>query len=325
MNVDTMKELINNFRNQFKFRAEMKNKENLKPAEEFIVMGMGGSHLPADIFKTRDPYLPIYVHRNYHLPPLPPERLKKSLLIAISHSGNTEETLDFARETLEHDYRLGVIATGGKLLTLAEKNKIPYIKVPAENLEPRHSLGYMTVALAEFINGGSKEELESLYGSMDSSELEEEGRLLSEFIGGRLAVIYASERNYGLAYIWKAKINETSKVPALWNVFPELNHNELAGFDVNSKTKKISENFRFIFLDDPADQPKIKKRMETTKEVYESKGLPVAVSKLRGKTPFEKIFNSLILADWISFFLSQKYDTDPFSNKLVEDFKRKIN
>lgn len=320
-----MRKLINEFQNQFKFKPEVKNGDNLKLPGEFIVMGMGGSHLPADIMKTRDPYLPIYIHKDYHLPALPPERLKNSLLIAISHSGNTEETLSFAKEALERGYRLGAIATGGKLLDLAEKNDVPYVKVPAEKLEPRHSLGYMTVALSEFVNGDKKEELESLYGNIDASALEEEGRLLSEFVGGQVPVIYASGRNYGLALIWKAKINETSKTPAFWNVFPELNHNEMAGFDQSQKTKAISEKFRFIFISDPADGDKVKERIKITKDIYESKGLPVAVSTLQGKTPFEKIFNSLILSDWVSYFLSERYGTDPFSNELVENFKRKIS
>jgi len=285
---------------------------------------MGGSHLPADILKTRDPYLPLQIHKNYQLPPLSPEKLKKSLLVAISHSGNTKETISFANEALKHGYNLGIITTDGKLLEMARENKVPYIKVPTEELEPRHSLGYMTVALSEFVNGGLREELETLSESLNPSSLEEEGKDIFKEIKNCLPVFYASERNQGLAYIWKIKINETSKAPAFWNTFPELNHNELAGFDMNSKTKSISKNLHFIFLEDPADPPEIKKRAKITKEIYESKGLPVSIVKLNGKTPFEKIFNSLILSDWVSLFLAEEYGTDPFSNELVEEFKKRM-
>jgi glucose/mannose-6-phosphate isomerase len=320
-----MEEIIKNFKNQFRFKPEIENEDNLFLSEEFIVMGMGGSHLPADILKIRDPYLNLKIHKNYNLPHISPEKLEKSLLIAISHSGNTEETLDFAKKAIEHNYHLGVITTGGKLLELAIKNNIPYIKVPADNLQPRHSLGYMTKALSKFLDNDLEEELNLLPQNLDSDKTKEEGKKIAEEIKDKLPIIYASERNEGLAYIWKIKINETSKAPAFSNIFPELNHNELAGFDTNPKKENLVQKFSFIFLNDPADHPKVQKRMILTKEIYNSKSLPVITSKLQGNTPFEKIFNSLILSDWVSLFLCKEYGVDPFSNNLVEEFKKQIS
>ena len=320
-----MQEIINNFPKQFEFAFEIKNAAQLKVVEKYIVMGMGGSHLPADVLKIRNRYLPLYIHKNYGLPPLSPKEFESSFLIAVSFSGNTEETIDFAKEALGRNYNLGVVTGGGKLLKIAEEARIPYIQIPNEGLEPRTALGYLTAGLAKFLDEDIFKELQQLPKKLKPESWEDKGRALSETLTGKVPVIYASDKNQGLAYVWKIKINETSKVPAFFNVFPELNHNELAGFDLKPETEQLSKNFHFIFIDDPSDKPRIRKRINLTKKIYEEKGMPVTTLELQGETPFEKIFNSLLLSDWVSFYLSKKYNTDPISNELVEKFKKQIN
>jgi len=110
-------------------------------------------------------------------------------------------------------------------------------------------------------------------------------------------VIYSSKRNVAVAYNWKIKFNETGKIPAFYNVFPELNHNEMTGLDVREATKELSKNFHFIFLKDETDHPKIQTRMDITKKLYEDRGLAVEILQLQGNDIFHKIFSTLFFCD----------------------------
>ena len=150
------------------------------------------------------------------------------------------------------------------------------------------------------------------------------GQKLANELRSKIPVIYASARNAAVAYNWKIKMNETGKIPAFYNVIPELNHNEMTGFDVSEKTKKLSENFHFVFLTDAADHSQIKKRMTVCKKLYENRGLAVTTIALSGDAVFEKIFNSLLLADWAALHTALSYGVSPDGVPMVEEFKKMI-
>ncbi|TSC59412.1 MAG: glucose/mannose-6-phosphate isomerase, partial [Parcubacteria group bacterium Gr01-1014_107] len=120
-----MNESIINFAAQFKFEPEITNKEKLREAKSFVVGGMGGSNLATDILKSILPELDITSHRDYGLPESSKEKFEETLFIASSFSGDTEETLDFAREALSKKLNLAAVTKGGKLLEFAERNKLP--------------------------------------------------------------------------------------------------------------------------------------------------------------------------------------------------------
>ena len=115
-----MEEAILNFHKQFNFKPEIINKEKIDSPKNFILSGMGGSHLASGLLKTFKPGINLYVHKNYGLPPFEDDFLKDSLLIASSYSGNTEETIDFLEEGYSRGYHMAVITTGGKLLDFAK-------------------------------------------------------------------------------------------------------------------------------------------------------------------------------------------------------------
>ncbi len=119
-------------------------------------------------------------------------------------------------------------------------------------------------------------------------------------------------------------MNETGKIPAFSNVFPELNHNEMTGFDRKGKTKDLSGKFCFIFLSDNADHPQNRKRFEVTKRLYEERGLVVHSLPLQGTTRSEKIFSSLLLADWVAYHTALQYGVEPEQVPMVEEFKKLI-
>jgi glucose/mannose-6-phosphate isomerase len=318
-----MYEIIKNFNKQFEYQPQIEGSLSLEGVKNFIAVGMGGSHLAADILNSCDPSFSILIHKNYGLPPLPEETLKQSLIILNSYSGDTEEVIDSFYLALEKKLKMVSITYNGKLLELSKEHNIPFIKLPEPKVQPRLALGFHTKALLKILNKEKElREISELVYLLKPEELEEKGRELSQKIKNKILIIYASEKNQAIAYIWKIKFNETSKIPAFYNVFPELNHNEMTSFDVKETTKSLSQNFVFLILFDEEDHPKIQKRMKILKNLYEERNLEVEILKLEGQNRFHKIFSSLILADWTSFYLAKEYGVEPEEVPMVEEFKK---
>ena len=320
-----MEQAIKDFHKQFVWKPAIINAGKLRPVKRFIVGGMGGSHLAAGIFQSFRPEIPLFIHRDYGVPKLLPADVKESLFIASSFSGNTEEALDFGEQALKAGFSVAAIAKGGKLLQFAAAHKLPHVVLPPTNIQPRSGLGYQILALTALIGDTrSEKELHELASVLKPEELRSKGEALAETIRSAVPIIYSSTRNGAVAYNWKIKFNETGKIPAFYNVFPELNHNEMTGFDVTQTTEGLSRKFHFIFLTDSADHPQIQKRMKVIKKLYEDRGLPVIEVPLEGKSPLEKMFTSLLIADWTAFYTSRLYGTEAEQVPMVEEFKRLI-
>ena len=319
-----MYDAIKNFPKQFLYKPVIENSDKLGAYERFVVLGMGGSNLAPELLKVRQPNLDIAAHRTYDLPHVPVSHARKTLFIASSYSGNTEETITSFEKALREKVPLAVITTGGTLLALAKRHRIPYVELPNTGIQPRSALGYAIVGISALIGKPAfLRELHALPAALRVSALEKNGKALAKKISGRVPIIYSSIDNFPIAYNWKIKFNETGKVPAFANSFPELNHNEMTGFDVARLTKKLSAPFYFIFLKGK-DNPRIVNRMETTAQLYRERRLPVEMLELSGKTPFERIFNALLLADWTAYYTAERYQVEAEQVPMVERFKSLI-
>ncbi|MBI4034166.1 MAG: bifunctional phosphoglucose/phosphomannose isomerase [Candidatus Brennerbacteria bacterium] len=304
---------IKNFSKQFEWRPKIENGE---PGgfQKFIVVGMGGSNLAADLVKILRPDLDIAVHRDYGLPKYLDE---DTLVILSSYSGNTEETLDAYEEAGRRGLPRIAVGAGGKLLELAKNDGVPHIKFPESNIQPRVALGWSLLALLKII-GDEKllEESATLAEKIKPEIQEEQGKKLAEDLKNSTPIVYASHRNKGLSYFWKVSFNETAKTPAFANVLPEQNHNELSGFE-------NTEKFFFLFINDGNDNPRILKRMEVLKNLYNRRGFKLQVLELQG-SPLERVFSSVLLANWTAFYLAEGRGVDPDTNPSVEEFKKLI-
>lgn len=312
-----MYEAIKNFNKQFEYEPVVENADKLEKKDKFIVAGMGGSHLSADILKISRPTLDMTIHRDYGLP----DAMENRLLILSSYSGNTEEVVNAFEKGLENNLPIAVISIGGKLIELAREHSIPYVQMPDTDIQPRNALGYSLRALLKVI--GDEEtlkELSNLSQTLYPTEYEEVGKALSKKLKGKIPVIYSSTRNQSIAYNWKIKLNETGKVPAFYNVLPEMNHNELEAYSV----KELTEKFHFIILKDTEDDERIIKRMEVLEEMYKDRGLPVDVIEIEGKDKYHKVFASLILADWTAYYTAQLYGLEAEQVPMIEEFKKLI-
>jgi glucose/mannose-6-phosphate isomerase len=316
-----MQDAIRSFPSQFSWKPKIVNAGKLKKADEFVVLGMGGSNLAFDLLKIRDPKLKIHAHRDYGLPALAP---KGALYIASSYSGNTEETIAGFLEAKKRGLPLAALATGGKLLALAKRYGVPYVEMPKTGIQPRSALGFAALSLAALMGlRGHVAELSALSKRLNAKRLEAKGKALARSMKGRVPVIYASLENAPIAYNWKIKFNETGKIPAFSNSFPELNHNEMTGFDSSAGTKKLSRGFHFVFLKD-GKSAKVAKRMDVTARLYRARGLKVEVLPLSGRSAYETMFNSLLLADWTAYYTGKGYGAETNDVPMVEEFKRLI-
>src|SRR3989344_7093771 len=314
--MEVFEKLIVDFPKQFNFEPQVENAENLPKSESFVGGGMGGSHLAADLIKAAEPSLDLIIHKNYGLPELPTrENLTEKLFIAISYSGDTEETLDFAEQALMKKFALAVISKGGKLIAFAKKNNLPYIVLPEANMPPRMATGFIMTALLRLMR--RKNEIAALRAARF---VVEPRKKIADIIGNKIPLFYASEQNTAIANFWKIIINETGKRPAFANVFPDLNHNEMASF---ADADRIGD-FAFIFIKDTNDHPRIIKRMLITKQMFSELSGNVLEINLTGLGHFEKIINSAILAHWTAYFIAQSKKADPLATAMIEKFKNLI-
>ena len=318
-----MEEAIRDFHTQFAWEPVVVNAERLKERSKFVVGGIGGSNLAAGLLASLRPQLNIVIHRDYGLPHL--SDAKERLWLASSYSGNTEETIDFAKFARKKGYAVATISVGGTLLKFAKKERLPHIVIPNTGIQPRSALGFSVLAIAKLIGREHiLRELHRLSTMLKPESLRAKGEKLSRILKGKVPIICASTRNREVAYNWKIKFNETGKIPAFYNVFPELNHNEMTGFDVISATKALSRAFHFVFLTDIADHPKIQKRMSVCKKLYTDRNFSVTEVALKGGSTLERIFSSLLIADWTALHFSRTYGTEAEKVPMVEQFKRLI-
>lgn len=284
-----------------------------------VISGMGGSALPAEILRNylTENDLEIINNRTYNIP----ERyLKNTLHFISSFSGNTEETISCLEEAIQNNLKMVVFANGGKLADMAKENNIPLVELP-DCIQPRYATGYFVSSMIKVIsNSGLTENKDSAilgiqeYLPAKITSFEEKGHALAKKLVGKTPVIYSTDKFKSIAMILKIKINENAKTPAFWNVYPELNHNEMVGWTLPQGKFHI-----LTFLDET--HPQIKKRMETTANLLKEKGIETDFIEIETEDILTSIFSAIIMIDWISYYLAIEYGQDPTPVDMVEKFK----
>ncbi|MFZ5982315.1 MAG: bifunctional phosphoglucose/phosphomannose isomerase, partial [Patescibacteria group bacterium] len=290
------------------------------------ISGMGGSNLPGDVLRTylelsEQDELEIIQNRNYKLPR---KAFNKSLNFFVSYSGNTEETLASIEEAIQNHLPSVGFASGGRLEEICLKNNIPFVKIPG-GIQPRCATGYFFSAMIQVLLNAKliQEDPETIEKSAHeltalSDELEKSGKEISQKLFRKTPIIYTTDKYRALAMITKIKINENAKTPAFWNFFPELNHNEMVGFTLPQA------DFHVLTILDSKEHPQNIKRINITAELFQKKGIATTIFEIKGSKIFSRIFSTLILGDWISYYLALSYGQDPTPVEMVEDLKRRL-
>ncbi len=313
--------LMKNLSKQLLFKPVIRNFTSFKNHNfgVLVVGGMGGSRLAGDLLKIIRPDLEIFSHQDYGLPFF--SNYENKLFIVQSYSGNTSETLSFFYEAFRKKLPLIVLTSGGRLLALAKKYKVAYIKLPSLKIQPRYTAFYFLKALLEVLDDKKLINLiEETAFKIDVKKYQLDGCRLAKKIFGFYPIFYSSLKNYPLAYHFKIKFNETGKTLAFANFFPELNHNEMESlFFLKNKNQ-----FCVVLLKDDNDDLRIQKRMVLFKKMLLRNNIHQIEIDLRGKNVFKKILKAVILADWSSFYLASFLGVEPFKVGFIEDFKKQI-
>lgn len=305
-----------------------------KPYRQIVVTGLGGSAIGGDllrVFTAGQLGIPVIVNRDYRLPRFVDDG---TLVFAVSYSGNTEETLSAYDDARARGAAVVALTSGGKLSERARRDMVPLVTVPA-GIAPRAATGYLflpMLAVLErlgFLNGMAAEvsglvrHLETLRGEYgpDTPTERNPAKKLAQDLYGRLPVIWGiSGTTEVAAQRWKGQINENAKAPAYWSVLPELNHNEIVGFE---QPGEVLGHIWLIVLRDPEDHPRVNLRVEITRSFV---GSAAGISEFTasGPTRLARLYSLVYLGDYTSLYLALLYGTDPGPVRVIDRLKAEL-
>ncbi len=299
--------------------------------DNIVVAGMGGSGIGGDLLKDwarNQTAVPIEVSREYELPEYAG---KKTLVLITSYSGDTEETLSAFLDALKRKCMIFCVSSGGVLLENAERLGVPYLRIPS-GMPPRASLPYLFVPLlvymekAGLVSGASQELSEALHllekisedNAPEKPTIENYTKALALNIGEKSPIVYGFGFYRGVAMRYKQQFNENSKVPAKWDVFSELNHNEIVGWE---RAGELGKCFTAIFLRDDEEPPAIQSRIEITKELVEQAGVELLEVQAQGESRLARMLSTVLIGDFISVYLAVLRGVDPTPVKTINYLK----
>ncbi|MBL7206864.1 MAG: bifunctional phosphoglucose/phosphomannose isomerase [Candidatus Aenigmarchaeota archaeon] len=291
------------------FDFEMERPENI------VIAGMGGSGVGGsflvDMLKDRLD-IPIFVHNGYSLPKFAG---KKTLLFAVSYSGNTEETISAYQEAEKRGTTIVPIASGGRLGEMAKD----FVKIPAGNA-PRTMLVYTFVPMVVILEkiGLIGDEVDGVYQNIRDhmGEFEERGKELAGELKDTLPVIFSSAPFGTVSYRWNTQLSENSKVLSVYGQIPEMNHNTI---NVEPDEAEIS----FVFLRYGDEPDRIKQRIEISKRTFENYGKVIEVNGLGGSY-LDTMLSLTIIGDFTSYYLALLREKDPTEMENIENLKKEL-
>jgi glucose/mannose-6-phosphate isomerase len=300
----------------------------LEPAEAtgLVVCGMGGSAVGGLLARAAlgdSLGLPMLVFRDYELPSwTPPDRA----VLCSSYSGNTEETLACFAAAEAIGSRRYVATTGGRLADAARAADVPVIGLPG-GLQPRHSVGYgftvaCEVAALVGVSPGARTEIDTAAAHLDASKdaIAARSDEIAEQIGDALPLIYGCDLTVPVAYRWKTQFNENAKRHAFDNQLPELDHNEIVGWDGDG----VSGPCAAIFLLDSDQHPRQRERAELTAKLIEPEAAGVIMVETDGETRITRLLEAVLLGDLVSLHLAARAGVDPGPIEVIDRLKDEL-
>jgi glucose/mannose-6-phosphate isomerase len=301
-----------------------------------VVTGLGGSGISGDLLRSylhAECRVPILVNRHYGLPGfVGPE----TLVCAVSYSGNTEETLSAIDEARARGASIMAVTSGGQLAEVAHAWRIPCVCVTDSLLPPRTTIGYvftpMLVMLArlgltadqrEFI-AETIEVLREL-GAQYRPGIETFRNLpkaLARDLHGRFPLIYGvQDFSDVVAYRWRTQFNENSKVLASHQAFPELNHNEVVGWQ--GLLPSALEPW-VVLLRDRQELGRIAQQIDITKAFLQERAAGITEVWSQGQSRLARLFSLLYAGDFTSYYLALLRGVDPKPVEAIDHLKSQL-
>jgi len=302
--------------------------------QSIVVAGMGGSAIGGELLKdwTRDKIsVPIEVNREYSLPAY---ANKDTLVFVVSYSGETEESLSVFLDALKRNCKIVCISSGGKVFEFAEKLNVPHLRIPS-GMPPRASLPYLflpmlivleKIGLVSDVDLETSETVKALKEVSGRNLPEEQlsdnfSKSMASNICGTIPVVYGFGIYRAVAQRFKQEFNENSKVPSKWEYFPELNHNEIVGWE---GANDLAKCFSIILIRDRDEQDVIRQRIEATRGLICEESVKVFDVFGMGKGRLAKMSSTILIGDFASVYLAILRRVDPTPVKTIALLKEKM-
>ena len=300
-----------------------------------VVMGMGGSGVAGDIvaaLAAPELAVPVVVAKGYDCPAFVGPT---TLAIAVSFSGDTEETIESAIAAHDAGASLIAVTTGGRLAELARQWDAPLYAVDPSIPMPRAAVGAITVAPLVAL-----ERIGLLFGvdamvdaaadqlrkrrNLGDAESDSVSDVIRRIGAGNVLPIFYGGGSLGSVAAGRAKaqVNENVKIPAYASAMPELCHNELAGWDLAGPTEQDSPLVVFALRHD-FEHPQIARRYDFARRVLSEAQIPVPYHEVRarGEGPMAQLFDLIFEVDRLSLRMAAAAGRDPGPIPLLTDLK----
>ena len=302
--------------------------------DRVVILGMGGSAIGGDLLNSLaslESKTPISVSRDYNLPRFVDA---KTLVIASSYSGMTEETLSAFDQALATLAKKLVITTGGNLKAIAEQNKIPVLTIDYK-APPRAALAHSFLPLLGIcqnlgvVSDKSKDVAEMAQVLQDLQTTIDENRplqsnpakQLATKLHSHLAIIYGAGFVSTAAQRWKTQINENSKAWAFYEIFPELNHNAVVGYEFPTD---LAPKLFVVFLRSSRLHPRTLVRYKLTAEMLSNSKVSYEIVDSRGESALSQMMSLVFFGDWVSYYLALLNEIDPSPVKIIDFLKKRL-
>jgi len=297
--------------------------------KNICVVGMGGSGCAADILfnqKLNNFKKPLAIIREMELPGWVD---KNSLVILISHSGETKEVLESFKDAASREAKIIIIAEQGRL---EELGKLENAIVCDYNTiaPPRSSFGYQfgfLIAINNTLNISLKINIQPALEKIKAINQELKPEVATENnIAKHLAfscldrqiIIFASGILKSVARRWKNQFNENSKTFAYFDVLPEAMHNSIQGTDFPVRAK--DDNIYFLLKND-FDNPYISSRFDLITSIFDAKKIQYEIISAQGNDIWSQKLSLVLLGDWISYYLAILNNIDPTPVPIITETK----
>ena len=304
-------------------------------ADPPIPAGMGGSAIGGDVVSVLEKEcidIPFFVCRGYSVPNWVN---KNTLVICSSYSGNTEETLAALDDSMVKGAQVCGITTGGSLAKKLETENKDVVIIPS-GLQPRAALAFSFVPMIKLlqkigilntrIDSWLPEVIESLLNCRELHCLDSNENPIIELadqIHNKIPIIYSDNSSMNVAALrLKGQICENSKMLCYHNDLPELNHNEIVGWENNSI---LFDHLFLIWLSDKADNERVKHRMAITQTILNEKKVDQHVIKMKGNLFQVRFLNMIHYGDWLSYWCAIAHNTDPSPVSNIDRLKKELS
>lgn len=304
------------------------------PIENVVFAGMGGSALAALLANSWPGFtIPFEISRDYSIPKY---TSGKTLFIASSYSGNTEETIEALETARAESAQIAVITSGGKLQQIAQEQQYTLALLP-NGLQPRFATLYSFKALISILAESNVIDKDAAFAEIaqakeflaqeisawrpDIKTADNTAKQLALELSGKTPVIYSGKLMAPVAYKWKISFNENAKNVAWYNQFPEFNHNEFLGWT----SHPIDKPYGIIELHSNLEHERTQKRFEVSNKLLSGRWPNPHVVSIKGDTVLQQMLYAVALGDFVSLYLALLNGLNPTPVELIEKLKTELN